>query len=49
MTLGTVLFSGALYALALGAPARIGLLTPVGGVAILLGWLALIRLAFARR
>jgi uncharacterized membrane protein YgdD (TMEM256/DUF423 family) len=49
MTLGTLLFSGSLYALALGAPSRLGIVTPIGGVALLLGWLALIRLGFARR
>jgi uncharacterized membrane protein YgdD (TMEM256/DUF423 family) len=49
MTLGTLLFSGSLYALALGAPSGFGIVTPLGGVALLLGWLALIRLAFARR
>jgi uncharacterized membrane protein YgdD (TMEM256/DUF423 family) len=49
MTLGTALFSGSLYALALGAPSRLGLVTPVGGVALILGWLSLIRLGLARR
>jgi uncharacterized membrane protein YgdD (TMEM256/DUF423 family) len=48
-TLGVVLFSGSLYALALGAPTRLGIVTPFGGVALLLGWLALLRLALARR
>jgi uncharacterized membrane protein YgdD (TMEM256/DUF423 family) len=48
-TLGTVLFSGSLYALALGAPSRLGIVTPVGGVALLLGWLALLRPALAPR
>jgi uncharacterized membrane protein YgdD (TMEM256/DUF423 family) len=43
-TLGVVLFSGSLYALALGAPTRLGIVTPFGGVALLLGWLALLRL-----
>jgi uncharacterized membrane protein YgdD (TMEM256/DUF423 family) len=43
-TLGTLLFSGSLYALALGAPPRLGIVTPFGGVALLLGWLALLRL-----
>jgi uncharacterized membrane protein YgdD (TMEM256/DUF423 family) len=38
---GTVLFSGTLYALGLGAPRRLGAVTPVGGVALLAGWLAL--------
>ena len=38
---GTVLFSGSLYALALGAPRFVGLATPVGGLALMAGWLAL--------
>jgi uncharacterized membrane protein YgdD (TMEM256/DUF423 family) len=48
-TLGTVLFSGSLYALALGAPSGLGLVTPFGGVALLLGWLALLRPALSAR
>ena len=39
--LGIVLFCGSLYAMALGAPDRIGVLTPVGGLAFVIGWLAL--------
>jgi len=42
-TLGVLLFSGSLYALALGAPTRIGIITPFGGGALLLGWLSLLR------
>jgi uncharacterized membrane protein YgdD (TMEM256/DUF423 family) len=38
--LGIVLFSGSLYALALGAPRLVGLVTPVGGVAFIGGWIA---------
>lgn len=38
---GIVLFSGSLYALALGAPRWIGAITPLGGVAFIAGWLAL--------
>jgi uncharacterized membrane protein YgdD (TMEM256/DUF423 family) len=38
--LGIVLFSGSLYALALGAPRLVGLVTPVGGVAFIAGWVA---------
>ena len=38
---GILLFSGSLYALALGAPKGLGLLTPFGGVSLILGWLAL--------
>lgn len=37
---GVLLFSGSLYALALGAPQAIGMITPVGGVALILGWIA---------
>jgi uncharacterized membrane protein YgdD (TMEM256/DUF423 family) len=37
---GIVLFSGSLYALALGAPHGIGAITPFGGLAFIVGWLA---------
>jgi uncharacterized membrane protein YgdD (TMEM256/DUF423 family) len=37
-TFGVVLFSGTLYALAIGGPRWLGALTPVGGIALLLGW-----------
>jgi uncharacterized membrane protein YgdD (TMEM256/DUF423 family) len=37
---GIVLFSGSLYALTLGAPTIIGAVTPVGGLALIAGWLA---------
>lgn len=35
---GIVLFSGSLYALALGAPTWTGAITPLGGVAFIGGW-----------
>jgi len=38
---GIVLFSGSLYALSLGAPRRLAMITPFGGTSFLLGWLAL--------
>ena len=38
---GIVLFSGSLYALALGAPRWTGIITPFGGLAFIIGWLAL--------
>lgn len=38
---GIVLFSGSLYALALGAPRWSGAITPLGGVAFVVGWIAL--------
>ncbi len=38
---GIVLFSGSLYALALGAPHWVGVITPIGGLAFVIGWIAL--------
>jgi uncharacterized membrane protein YgdD (TMEM256/DUF423 family) len=37
---GVVLFSGSLYALTFGAPRALGVATPVGGLALIAGWLA---------
>jgi uncharacterized membrane protein YgdD (TMEM256/DUF423 family) len=36
---GVLLFCGSLYALAFGAPSAFGALTPVGGLAWIVGWL----------
>ena len=38
---GIVLFSGSLYAMALGAPRGLGAVTPFGGLALLVGWVLL--------
>jgi uncharacterized membrane protein YgdD (TMEM256/DUF423 family) len=38
---GTLVFSGSLYAIALGGPRWLGAVTPVGGLAFLAGWAAL--------
>jgi uncharacterized membrane protein YgdD (TMEM256/DUF423 family) len=38
---GTLLFSGSLYALAAGAPGWTGMITPLGGLLFLGGWLSL--------
>ena len=38
---GTILFSGSLYILSLTGNKRLGMITPIGGVALLIGWLAL--------
>ncbi len=38
---GGVLFPGALYLLALGGPAAAGAVAPIGGLSLILGWLAL--------
>jgi len=37
---GIVLFSGSLYALTFGAPRPLGVVTPVGGLALIAGWIA---------
>ena len=39
---GVLLFSGSLYALALGAPRWLGAVTPVGGLCFLAGWAVLV-------
>ena len=36
---GVVLFSGSLYALTFGAPRIVGPVTPVGGLALIAGWI----------
>lgn len=37
---GSAIFSGTLYALALGGPRWLGAITPIGGTALIVGWLA---------
>lgn len=36
--LGVLIFSGSLYAMALGAPRWFGAITPLGGLSLLAGW-----------
>ena len=43
--LGVLLFSGSLYALALSGIRVLGAITPIGGVALLVGWAALLWVA----
>lgn len=38
-SIGALIFCGALYALALGAPSALGAIAPLGGLAFLAGWL----------
>ena len=40
--IGVCLFSGSLYAMALGGPRWLGPVTPLGGVAFLVGWACLL-------
>jgi uncharacterized membrane protein YgdD (TMEM256/DUF423 family) len=44
---GVLVFSGTVYALALGAPRWLGAITPLGGLALITGWL-LVAAAIAR-
>jgi len=44
---GIVLFSGSLYGLALGGPRWLGPVTPLGGLVFIVGWLWLLKTAFA--
>lgn len=36
---GILLFSGSIYAIAFGAPRALGMVTPLGGLALMAGWL----------
>jgi len=40
--IGTLLFSGSLYALSLSGVRALGIVTPIGGIALLAGWLCLL-------
>ncbi|MEN9361569.1 MAG: hypothetical protein RL095_3104 [Verrucomicrobiota bacterium] len=40
---GSAIFSGSLYAMALGAPRWFGAVTPLGGLLLLAGWLLLLK------
>ncbi len=46
---GTLLFSGSLYLLAITGVRMLGAVTPVGGFAFILGWLALAWAAWSAR
>ncbi|CAH0534257.1 hypothetical protein VST7929_02172 [Vibrio stylophorae] len=49
LLLGTVLFSGSLYALTLLGMPKLGMITPIGGVTFLLGWSCLMIAAWRYR
>jgi uncharacterized membrane protein YgdD (TMEM256/DUF423 family) len=46
-TAGILLFSGSLYGLALGGPRWLGPVTPLGGLALMMGWAGIIAAAAA--
>jgi uncharacterized membrane protein YgdD (TMEM256/DUF423 family) len=48
LQLGILLFSGSLYLLSLTGAARLGIITPFGGVCFLAGWLLLFLAAWKR-
>ncbi|MFZ3194449.1 MAG: DUF423 domain-containing protein [Moraxellaceae bacterium] len=39
LQLGLIIFCGSLYLMALGAPRWFGAITPIGGTALIIGWL----------
>jgi uncharacterized membrane protein YgdD (TMEM256/DUF423 family) len=45
-TVGTVIFSGSLYALAITDIKILGAITPIGGLAFIIGWFSLAYTAF---
>lgn len=45
---GVLVFSGSLYAMTLGAPRWLGAITPIGGLAFLVGWACVVWSALAR-
>ncbi len=49
LLMGIILFSGSLYVLSLTGIRGWGMVTPVGGVCFLLGWLCLLRTAWQGR
>lgn len=46
MTLGTLIFSGCLYALVLTGERRLGAVVPLGGILLIVGWVFLAIAAF---
>lgn len=47
-TVGTVLFSGSLYALVLLDRRWLGMITPIGGLSLIAGWIALAAASWPR-
>lgn len=46
---GTLVFTGSLYAMALGAPRILGVITPIGGLSFMIGWAVLAWRGFSWR
>jgi uncharacterized membrane protein YgdD (TMEM256/DUF423 family) len=47
-SVGTALFAGSLYGLALGGPRLLGPVTPLGGIILLVGWMWIVAAALAK-
>jgi uncharacterized membrane protein YgdD (TMEM256/DUF423 family) len=45
---GVIMFSGSLYAFAVGGPRAMVFVTPIGGVLLLIGWVCVIAATFAK-
>ena len=45
---GILLFAGTLYAMTLGAPRALGAVTPIGGLALIVGWISLALAGWAK-
>jgi uncharacterized membrane protein YgdD (TMEM256/DUF423 family) len=48
-TLGIIFFCGSIYALSVGGPKFLGPITPLGGIALMLGWACVIAVAAGPR
>jgi uncharacterized membrane protein YgdD (TMEM256/DUF423 family) len=48
LVLGIAIFSGTLYAMVLGGPRVLGAITPVGGLCLMAGWVAIVLEGIAR-
>lgn len=49
LQIGIVIFSGTLYLMALGAPKWLGMITPIGGTLLIIGWLMLAFHSFSKK
>lgn len=49
LLIGIILFSGSLYALAISGVRILGAITPIGGIAFIVGWLVLVYELVGRR
>ncbi|MDQ0338119.1 uncharacterized membrane protein YgdD (TMEM256/DUF423 family) [Caldalkalibacillus uzonensis] len=48
LAVGIIIFSGSLYALSMTGVTKLGAITPIGGVAFLIGWILVVIAALAK-